>query len=261
MNTLTAVPDAPTTHRGGRWWRLAPIEARLLLRRRTTLLGVLSGPLVMIFFAVVLRPAEPQGWGALAGLGAYIGMLISVYTTAATVFTLRRESGALSRLRTTELTGSGIVVGTGAPLVVVGLVQTLLIGAVYVALGAPLPENPLLLLAALVLGGAFCVAAGALTSTFSRSAESVQFTAAPLLLVGSVAVNILSTGVDGVLRGILLLVPGTPVADLVGIAWTGPAVAEVAGVPSWLLGLVVTAVWTAVAVVGAVARWRWTARG
>lgn len=96
-----------------------------------------------------------------------------MYTTAATVCTLRRGSGALSRVRTTELTGPGIVVGTGAP----------------------------------------------------------------------------------------LLVPGTPVADLVGVAWTGPAVAEVAGVPSWLLGPVVTTVWTAVAVVGAAARWRWTARG
>lgn len=261
MSTLTAVPDAPTTHRGGRWWRLAPIEARLLLRRRTTLFGVLSGPLVMVFFAVVLRPAEPQGWGALAGLGAYIGMLISVYTTAATVFTLRRESGALSRLRTTELTGPGIVVGTGAPLLVIGLVQTLLLCGVYVALGAPMPVNPVLLLAALVFGAAFCVVAGALTSTVSRSAESVQFTAMPLLLVGSVAVNILATGVDGALRGALLLVPGTPVADLVAIAWTGGTVPEVAGVPSWLLGLVVTGLWTAAAGLGTAARWRWTARG
>ncbi|SFN87987.1 ABC-2 type transport system permease protein [Pseudonocardia ammonioxydans] len=267
MTTLRAVPDPVTPHRGGRWWRLAPIEARLLLRRRTTAFGVLSGPLVMIFFALVARPDSPQGWGVLAGLGAFVGMLIAVYTTAATVFTLRRESGALARLRTTELTGPGIVAGTGAPLLVIGVVQTVLICGVYVALGAPLPANPVLLLAALLLGGAFCVAAGALTSTFSRSAESVQFTASPLLLVGAVAVNVLGTGVDGPLRGILLLVPGTPVADLVGLAWAGGAVggaadgAAVGGVPSWLFGLGVTVVWTAVAVLGTTARWRWTPRG
>ena len=255
----TARPTTREAHRGGRWWRLAPIETRLLLRRRTTLLGMLSGPLVMLFVAVVLTPGSPEGWGRLTGLAAFLGMMVSVYTTAATVFTLRRESGALSRLRTTELTGPGIVAGTGAPLLAVGLVQTLLVGLVYLGLGAPFPANPVLLLVGLVLGGAFCVAAGALTSTFSRSAESVQFTAAPLLLVGAVAVNILATGVDGGLRTVLLLVPGAPVADLVAVAWTGGP--DVIGVPSWVLGLVLLVVWTAVAALAGAARWRWTARG
>ncbi|BBG04133.1 MULTISPECIES: ABC transporter permease [Pseudonocardia] len=253
--------SAPTRQRGGRWWRLAAVEARMLLRRRTVLLSLLAGPLMMVFFAVVVAPEGPEGWGMLAGIAGLVGMLLSVYTTAATVFTMRRESGALSRLRTTELTGPGIVAATGTPLFVVGALQTLLVLGVFIALGAPPPAQPLLLVAPLVLGGAFCVVVGALTSTFSSGAESVQFTVLPLVISTSVAANLLATGVDGPLRGALLLVPGTPVADLLVTAWTGVPGAAVGGISSTVLGPVLLLGWIVVAVLGAAARWRWTSRG
>ncbi|MEQ3548931.1 ABC transporter permease [Pseudonocardia nematodicida] len=248
---------------GGRWRRLAPVEARLLLRRRTTLFGLLSGPLMMVFFALVAGPDTAEGWGRLAGLAGLVGMLISVYTTSATVFTLRRESGALSRLRTTELTGPGIVAGAGAPLLVAGVAQALLVCGVYLALGAPLPVNPALLVAALALCGVFCVAAGALTATVSRNVEGVQFTIAPLLLAAAVAANVLvAGGAPDALRGAMMLVPGVPVADLAFRAWAGSGPApDVAGVPAVLVGLVLLLGWTAVAAFGAAARWRWTPRG
>ena len=54
-------------------------------------------------------PAEGSRWSARSALMlGLVGMLLSVYATSATVFTLRRESGALARLRTTELSGPGI---------------------------------------------------------------------------------------------------------------------------------------------------------
>lgn len=263
--TRSAATEPGTAHggapRGGRWWRLAPVEARLLLRRRTTLIGMLSGPAMMILFAVLVRPDSAPGWGMLAGLAALVGTLVSVYVTAATVFTLRRESGALSRLRTTELSGPGIVLAAGVPLLVVGLVQALLVVAVYLLLGAPIPANPALLVLGLVLGGAFCVAAGAATSTFSRSAESVQFTATPLLLVAAVAANVLVSGATGPLRGALLLVPGTPMADVVALAWAGAGPGtDVAGIPALLLDPLLLILWTAAAVLIATASWRWTPR-
>lgn len=233
----------------------------MVLRRRTVALSMLAGPLMMVFFAVVVSPEGPEGWGMLAGISGLIGMLLSVYASAATVFTLRRESGALARLRTTELSGAGIVAATGAPLFVVGVAQTLLVLAVFVALGAPAPAQPLLLVVPIVLGGAFCVVAGALTSTFSSGAESVQFTVLPLVIVASVAANLLATGVDPALRGALLLVPGTPVADLIVTAWTGVPGPAVAGLAPTVLGPLLLVAWIAIAVLGAAARWRWTPRG
>lgn len=261
--TLTAVPEAPARESTVRWWRLAPIEARLLMRRRTTLLGLLSGPVVMIGFGLLARPSDPGAWGLLAGLASLVGMLIAVYTTAATVFTMRRETGALARLRTTELTGPGIVAGSGTPLLVAGVGQALLVCGVYLAVGAPFPANPVLLLAALLLGGVFCVAAGAFTATVSRSVEGVQYTVAPLLLAAAVAANLLASGaLPAPLAGALLLVPGVPIADLVQRAWSGASpLTDVAGVPTPAVGLALLALWTGVAVLGAAARWRWTPRG
>lgn len=254
-------PGPDGSARGGLWWRLAPVEAKLLVRRRTTLIGMLFAPMMMSFFPLIIRPGIAQAWGMLAGIATLIGMLISVYITAATVFTLRRESGALSRLRTTELTGPGIVAATGAPLFAAGVLQTLLVYGLYLALGAPFPARPLLLLAALVLGGAFCVAAGAFTSMLSRSTESIQFTATPLLLASAISANILDSGLEGPLRGALLLIPGTPLANLVSSAWVGGPDVGVAGVPGSALGLILLAIWTAIALLGAAACWRWTARG
>ncbi|MEU6696809.1 ABC transporter permease [Pseudonocardia sp. NPDC046786] len=253
--------SAPAGRRGGRWWRLAPVETRMLLRRRTVALSLLAGPLMMVFFAVVVAPEDPAGWGMLAGIAGLVGMLLSVYATSSTVFTLRRESGALARLRTTELSGPGIVAATGTPLFAVGVLQTLLVLVVFTALGAPPPAQPLLLVVPIVLGAAFCVVAGALTSTFSAGAESVQFTVLPLVIATSVAANLLATGIDGPLRAILLLVPGTPVADLVVTAWTGVPGADVGGLAPAVLGPLLLLAWSAVAVLGAAARWRWTPRG
>lgn len=256
----TAVARTGRVHRGGRWWRLAPFETRLLLRRRTTLLGLLCGPALMVLFGVLAAPGTAEDWGTLAGSACLVGMLVSVYVTAATVFTLRRESGALARLRTTELTGPGIVAAAGVPLLVAGTGQAVLVCVVYIVVGAPVPVNPALLVAALLLGAVFCVAAGALTATAGSSVEGVQFTATPLLLAAAVAANLLPVG--GTPGAVVLAVPGVPVADLVARAWAGSGPApDVAGVPAGVLGSVLLLVWTAVAVLAAAARWRWTPRG
>jgi ABC-2 type transport system permease protein len=112
-------------------------------------------------------------------------------------------------------------------------------------------------------GGVFCVAAGAFTATVSRSVEGVQYTVAPPLLAAAVAADLPSGGaLAAPLGGALLLVPGVPIADIVQHDWSGSGtVGAVAGLPGPVVGLVLPALWTAVAVLGAAARRQWTPRG
>lgn len=246
-----------------RWVRMVGFEARVLVRRRTTVLSVLSGPALMIFFPLVQKPPDALAWAAIAGVAGLIGMLVSTYATATSVLTLRRESGVLNRQRTTELTGVQIVTAASAPLFMVGALQTVLIYGVYLLLGAPAPVNPAVVGVAVVAGGLFCVTAAAVTCTVSRSAEGVQYSVLPLLLGAAIGANLVASPLlpDGV-RALVLLIPGTPIADLVARGWIGDAPGlAVYPVPAVVADLVLIAGWSLFAVLAARVRWRWTARG
>lgn len=265
MNALVETrAGAPVGGGAARWASAVGFEARVMARRPVTVLSVLFGPAVMIMFAVAQRPATPAAWAVLAGVASLLGMLISGYGTVASVLTVRRESGVLNRQRTTELTAAGIVTSTAAPLFLVGVVQTLVIFGVYVGLGAPMPQRPELVLLATLLGGVFCAAAGALTCTISRSAESVQFTSAPLLIGSAVAANLLASPfVPDAVRSIVLLVPGTSMSDLVTRAWLGESPGLITlpvGVPVVLVDLILLVLWTVLCVLLSRVRWRWTSR-
>lgn len=246
-----------------RWARMVGFEALVLARRRTTVLSVLSGPALMIFFPLVQEPPNALAWAAIAGVAGLIGLLVSTYSTATSVFTLRRESGVLNRQRTTELTGAQIVAAAAAPLFAVGVLQTVVIYVVYLVMGAPAPANPALVGVAALAGGLFCVAAATATCTVSRSAEGVQYTVLPLLLGAAIGANLVASPLlpDGV-RAVVMLIPGTSMADLVARGWIGDApglaVLPVPAVPADL-GLLV--LWSALALAVARIRWRWTARG
>ncbi len=266
IDTPSGPPAAGTDSRAAglaRWARMAGFEARVLMRRRTTVLSVLSGPALMIFFPLVQKPPDALAWAAIAGVAGLIGLLVSTYSTATSVLTLRRESGVLNRQRTTELTGAQIVTAAAAPLFAVGAVQTIVIYAVYLLMGAPAPVNPALVGIAAVVGGLFCVAAAAATCTVSRSAEGVQYSVLPLLLGAAIGANLVASPLlpDGV-RAMVLLIPGTPVADLVARGWIGDAPGlAVYPVPAVVADLVLIAAWSLLAVLVARLRWRWTARG
>lgn len=253
--------------RGGgmrNWWRMSLVESRLLLRRRTTLLSVLSGPAMMVLFGLLQDPPTPVAWAALAGVAGLIGMLISTYVTTTSVLTVRRESGVLNRLRTTELTGAQIVSAAAAPLAAVGVVQALVVFAVYLLLGAPVPAEPGMVVLAVVGCGLLCAAAGALTCTFSGTAEGVQYTSMPLLLTAAIGANLLAVpSLSDSVRAGLLLIPGTAASDLVARAWAGPSpdlVTLPGGLPAVGVDLALLVAWSLLFALAARARWRWTAR-
>jgi ABC-2 type transport system permease protein len=181
-----------------------------------------------------------------------------VYTSLVSAYVARREELVLKRLRTGEPADAEILVGTALPALCLGLAQGLLLAAgCTVLLHAGVPKAPYLTLVGLVLGLLLSAALAALTSAFTRTTESAQVTALPLVFV-----SMLGSGIavpadvlpDRVAR-ICELLPLSPAVRLVRAGWTGELSAGQA------LGTLLTALaWTVVAVF-AVRRWfRWEPR-
>lgn len=261
--SATTMTPGPAVTRWDRTARLIGWELRLLARRRTTLLSLLIGPVSLIGFGLLLNPPDPAGWAVLAGLAAVVGLLTATYTTAATVLTMRRESLVLARMRTSELPSTHIL---GIPLVAlagIGVVQAVVVSVAYAALGASAPQQPLLILLGVVVGAVLASVAAVGTSTLSSTAEGVQYAVMPLLLLSAVGANLLAQPLPDEIRIAVLLIPLTPLADLVARAWVGTVPGMVTmpfDLPPVLVDLGLLVAWSAVLVALSRRRWRWTPR-
>jgi ABC-2 type transport system permease protein len=227
---------------------LALTELKLLLRNKITALSVLTTPLMLCALAwFTNRGTTADQWSSAMGSRFVLLVLLSVYLVSTVVFTARRQSLVLQRLRTSELSDEGIYLGIGAPIVLVGLTQTLLYFGFCLAIGAPLPADPLLVLLGVVLGIAVGLLAGICTAAFSRSVEATQVTATPVVMVGVGGLAMLGSGIPA---GALLPIVGP--GDLVTKGWSGAG--------DQLYGLSATALWLLVFGVVALKMFRWEPR-
>ncbi|MCZ0988308.1 ABC transporter permease [Streptomyces diastatochromogenes] len=258
MSTLTWAPT------GRRLRVLARAELALLGRNRSVVFTALVVPLALPF---TVRPALDQIDLKKEGLSigtvmmtAAIGysLLFAVYTSLVNAYVARREELVLKRLRTGELSDAEILTGTALPAVVLGLAQALLLCAgCAVLLHTGPPKAPYLTLLGLAAGLVLSAALAALTASFTRSVESGQVTALPLVffsMIGS-GIAIPTEILPDRLASVCELLPLSPAIRLVRGGWTGQLTAfEV-------LATVATALaWTVVAVF-AVRRWfRWEPR-
>lgn len=260
-----AAPRSVTrTTSAGRLRALARAELTLLGRTKGTLFAAMFVPLVMPFS--VRQAADGMD---LKGTGLSIGsvvlpssigfaLLFAVYSTLVSVYAARREELVLKRLRTGEVRDLEILAGAALPSVAVGLAQSLLLaGACAALLDVGAPEAPLYAVLGLLLALVLWPVLGAVTATFSRSVESAQVAAMPLLLIsfiGSGTLVPLEVMPDK-LAAVCELLPLTPTIELIRGGWTGDMAASEA------LGAVAVAVaWTVVGVF-AVRRWfRWEPR-
>ncbi|QES07319.1 ABC transporter permease [Streptomyces venezuelae] len=243
---------------------LGRAELTLLVRNRTALFGAILVPLLMVgAVRSSLRSADLGKAGtslAEVAVSGAMGMalLMGVYSNLVSAYVARRETLVLKRLRTGEPTDPEILTGIALPATTLALAQcaVLATGGITV-LGLPAPARPELLLAGVLLGTVLLAALAAATSAVTRTPESAQLTALPLVLVSSVGSGLfvpLSLLPDR-LASVCELLPVTGVMTLVRAGWTG-------GVPAAeLLGAAATAVaWIAVSVF-AVQRWfRWEPR-
>ncbi|WP_338703688.1 ABC transporter permease [Streptomyces sp. Q6] len=253
-----------TTTPAGRLRALARAELTLLGRSKGVLFSALFVPLVMPFsLSASLDEERLKGAGLDVGtvvLSSAMGfsLLFAVYGALVSVYAARREELVLKRLRTGELRDAEILTGAALPSVAIGLLQCVALAAACAAvLDAGAPEAPHLTLLGLVLGIPLCVALAALTTVFSRSVESAQVAAMPMLLVtmfGSGAFVPLEVMPDK-LASVCELLPLTSALTLIRGGWSG----GLSGGET--LGAAVTAVAWLVVAVFAVRRWfRWEPR-
>lgn len=260
----TTTTTTMTTTAPGRLWALARAELTLLGRSKGVLFSALFVPLVLPFsLRASMKQIDLDGAGL--GLGATVlsssivfSLLFAVYSALVAVYASRREELVLKRLRTGELRDTEILAGAALPSVAIGLLQCVVLAAACaVALDAGLPTSPQYVIVGVLLGIALCVALAALTTVFSRSVESAQVAAMPLLLltmIGSGAFVPLEVMPDG-LAAVCKVLPLTSTITLVRGGWGGTLSGGDA-----LTALVTAVVWLGVAVF-AVRRWfRWEPR-
>ncbi|MFG3364233.1 ABC transporter permease [Streptomyces sp. NPDC090032] len=252
------------TTAAGRMRALARAELTLIGRSKGTLFTAVFVPLVLPFsVGSSVDSMDLKGAGLTVGsvlLPSAIGfsLLFAVYSALVGVYAARREELVLKRLRTGELRDGEILAGAAVPSVAIGLAQSLVLVAACTAfLDVGAPQAPYYAVLGLLLGLVMWPALAAVTASFSKSVESAQVAAMPLLLLsllGSGTVVPLEVMPDR-LASMCELLPLTPVITLVRGGWTGDLSAYDA------LGAVATAVaWTVLAVF-AVRRWfRWEPR-
>ncbi|WP_079178823.1 ABC transporter permease [Streptomyces humi] len=263
IGKLPAVGSGLFTSRSRRRVRaLAGAEFALLGRNRSAVATALLVPLALPFS---VRPAIDQADFRGVNLGtlmltAAIGFsfLFAVYTSLVSAYVARREELVLKRLRTGEPTDVEILGGTALPAVCLGLAQALVLAlGCVVLLDAGAPRAPWLTVLGLLTGLTLSATLAALTSAFTRTTESAQVTALPLVFMSMIGSGIaLPTDLlPHRAAAVCEFLPLSPAVRLVRAGWTGELTAYEA------FGTVLTALaWTVVAVF-AVRRWfRWEPR-
>ncbi|MFI6943855.1 ABC transporter permease [Streptomyces sp. NPDC050418] len=262
MSTTTA--PARTTTPAGRLGSLARAELTLLTRNKGVLVTALVVPLILPFSVQASVKGDVLDKAGLSMgqmlLPAAIGfsLLFAVYSALVNIYVVRREELVFKRLRTGELRDLEILAGAALPSVLIGIAQSVVVGAVATPLlGLAAPKAVHLAVLGVLLGLVLCVAIAAVTAALSRTAEGAQVMALPFVfvsMIGSGMVMPFEIFPDK-LANVLELLPLSPVMTLVRGGWTGTLSAG-----DTLSALVVAVAWIVVAVF-AVRRWfRWEPR-
>jgi ABC-2 type transport system permease protein len=273
MTTTTSrpVPAAPAgPGRARRTLALARAEVRLFLRNRTAVVNSAVLPLLL----VAAVPALGLGEDAIAVGPQLVVTAIGVtlvfltYYNLLTTFVARREEQVLQRMRTGELTETEVVLGIAAPTMLVTVGQIALVAAGIAVLGEwSAPVDVVLPLIAVVLGAVLMLVLAAASTAFTRTAESAQITALPLLMISTALGGLfvpLSTFPEG-LAAVARFLPLTPVVELAqlglaGLTWDGEAVDLAGAWTAAVLPLTVLAGWLVIGAVLARRTFRWAPR-
>ncbi|MFE0605955.1 ABC transporter permease [Streptomyces sp. NPDC058892] len=221
MSTLTL--------NAGRITALGRSELTLLVRNRAALGVALLMPLLMVF---VLRSSLTGVEGAAAvgeaTLTGGIGMvlLLVVYMNLVSAYVARREELVLKRLRTGEARDLEILAGTALPAACLALGQIAVLAvAGALALDVRMPQNPLLLVAAVFAGLLLLAALSAVTSSFTRTVETAGLTTLPLFLATVLGSGLFAPtdSLPDLAASLCELLPLSGVMVLVRAGWSGGA--------------------------------------
>lgn len=235
--TLSPVPGARL------WWGLVRSETAVLLRQRVMLGLILLVPAgLLAFTALAERSDDPAQWAAIAGRNTVAALCVTVYFVSLSTLTARRHTLALKRLRTTPLSDAAIILGLVSPALLIGFFQLALLHAGLVALSAPPPQAPHIVVAANVSGILVAVLAGIATSAVTSTPEKAQWTMLPLFIAAMGAATLLPTLTDPTFASIARTIPLVANADLTMGGWYGgqdraDLVTNAAVIAGWLVAL------------------------
>jgi ABC-2 type transport system permease protein len=269
---MTTVREARPTERSapgalGRIRALAAAETRLLWRNRTAVVNSVLAPLLLV---AAVRALDADGGQPSSLVVTAIGfsLVLTTYYNLVITFVARREQLVLQRMRTGELTDTEIVLGTAVPTVLVTLVQIAVATVGAVAIGDwTAPVDVVLPLLAVLGGSVLMLLLAAVSTAFTRTAESAQITTMPVSLLATVLSGLYFplTALPGAVAAIARLLPLTPIIELARLGLLGQTregvAVDTAG--AWAHALVPLAVLAGWLVAGAlVARsvFRWAPR-
>ena len=235
---------------------IAYSEFAQIFRNRAVLISNLIMPLAVSAFFIYNRDTftDIGSTGYVATVLVFTVGAFSLYTTAVTTLSARRQDLFLKRLRSTTAGDPAILSGLTLPVTVTALVQaTVVLGVFAVVNGAP--ADVALLIAAILLTYAMMVALAMATAGVTGSPEQAQVTTLPVSL-GTIGVASW-VGITGTEDLTLLkrVLPGGSGAELIVNTWNGTAS------PAQSLALLaVTLAWVIAAIVLALRLFRWEPR-
>jgi ABC-2 type transport system permease protein len=195
---------------------LARYNALLLSRNKMAMLYGVALPLAPL----ALLLATPDGSGA-ATIATTLTMaaLFPVYYNVLSQFVNRRDELVLKRLRTGETSDAELLASIALPGVVLALGVMLVTVPVAVALGEPVPLNPVVYAVTGLVTMLLFTAFAFWTAAWTRNAEAAQLTSGPIIVLA--VVGQMSVAFPESAQRWLDLTPGAAMADLVRTGWFG----------------------------------------
>jgi ABC-2 type transport system permease protein len=244
----------------GTWTQLTTLmRMELLALRRDRTASAISVVTPLVIGCVMAASYDGGTDAGVERMAAVLALVVVVvvHHHVVTVYASRRQELVLKRLRAGLPSDGVILVGAAATTVSVFFVQALvLVGFAVLALGLPVPENPLLIIVALVLAAAVMAAFSAGLSAVTRSSEAAMLTSLPTvgLFLATPGVLIpLGTLPDGI-EAVARFLPLGPFTEVIRDGWHGE---DVLTALPWLG---VLAVWLVIASLVGRAVFRWEPR-
>lgn len=222
----TTRPSDLIPRRAPRILGLARAELALLLRNRMQMVMAVITPLLvpLVMLPVKNAGAGPEALATSLGTMYIFALLFVVFYTLLSTYVARRQVHVLKRLRTGEARDLEILGAAAVPSLAIAAVMITLMTAIAIPLlDLPLPQNPLLLALALLLGALVMVPFALLTANISRTVESVQVTCLPfmtLAVIGAGAALPVEM-LPELAQRLIAYVPTAPMVELIRMAWLG----------------------------------------
>jgi len=195
---------------------LARYNALLLSRNRMAMLYGIALPLAPL----ALLLSSPAGSGAAAiSTSLVMAALFPVYYNVLSQFVNRRDELVLKRLRTGEIRDAELLASIALPGAALAVGVLLLAVPVAVALGEPLPLNPVIYVGTALVTVVLFTAFAFWTAAWTRNAEAAQLTSAPVILL-AVLGQMTAAFPESVQRW-ADLTPGAAMTNLVRSGWFG----------------------------------------